>query len=50
MKKYLWIIAVIVVIIIGALVLSNTSPTPVGEKQTVKIETGAGDSVSPWGA
>jgi branched-chain amino acid transport system substrate-binding protein len=37
MKKYLWIVAVIVVIIIGALALSNTSPTPVGEKQTVKI-------------
>jgi branched-chain amino acid transport system substrate-binding protein len=37
MKKYLWIIAIIVVIIIGAIALSNTSPTPVGEKQTVKI-------------
>lgn len=37
MKKYLWIVAIIVVIIIGAVALSNTSPTPVGEKQTVKI-------------
>jgi len=37
MKKYLWIVAVIVVIIIGALVLSKSSPTPIGEKQTVKI-------------
>jgi branched-chain amino acid transport system substrate-binding protein len=37
MKKYLWIVAVIVVIIIGALVLSKNPPTEVGEKQTVKI-------------
>jgi len=37
MKKYLWIVGIIVVIIIAALVLSNTSPTPVGEKQTVKV-------------
>lgn len=37
MKKYLWIVLVVAVIIIGALVLSSNSPTSVGEKQTVKI-------------
>jgi len=37
MKKYIWVVVVIVVLILGAFVLSNNSPTPVGEKQTVKI-------------
>ena len=37
MKKYFWIVAIIVVIVIAALALSKNSPTPVGEKQTVKI-------------
>lgn len=37
MKKYLSIIAIIVVIIIATVALSNPSSTPAGEKQTVKI-------------
>ena len=36
MKKYLWIVIVIIVIIVGIVVFSPKN-TPVGEKQTVKI-------------
>ena len=37
MKKYLSIIIIIAIIIIGAVVYSHKSPTQAGEKQTVKI-------------